>query len=192
MTATLTPTILSNAHVTLEPTEERHRAALAAAGSAPEIWTLQPFNIAQGFDAYFDWLLGERDAGRWIPHVVFDPAGNVVGQSCYLDIRAPQHGVEIGGTWYVPAAQGTKINPAAKLLLLDHAFNSGMVRVQLKTDIRNTRSQAAMKKLGATFEGTFRKHQPRPDGSWRDSVFFSIVDDEWPAIRARLVERLEA
>ena len=192
MAATLTPQILSNAYVTLEPTGERHRAALAAAGSDPAIWALQPFNIAQGFDAYFDWLLGERDAGRWIPHVVIDPAGEVVGQSCYLDIRQPQHGVEIGGTWYTPAAQGTRINPAAKLLLLDHAFASGMVRVQLKTDIRNLRSQAAMKKLGATCEGTFRKHQPRPDGSWRDSVFFSIVDDDWPAIRERLVERLEA
>lgn len=190
MTATLTPQTLSNAYVTLEPTEERHRAALAAAGADPAIWTLQPFNIAQGFDAYFDWLLGERDAGRWIPHVVIDPNGVVVGQSCYLDIRAPQCGVEIGGTWYAPAAQGTRINPAAKLLLLDHAFASGMVRVQLKTDVRNQRSQAAMRKLGATYEGTFRKQMPRPDGTWRDSVYFSIVDDEWPEIRQRLVERL--
>ncbi|QDZ09016.1 GNAT family N-acetyltransferase [Sphingomonas panacisoli] len=181
---------MSNAHVTLEPTEERHRAALAAAGADPAIWTLQPFNIAEGFDAYFDWLVGERDAGRWIPHVVIDPQGVVVGQSCYLDIRAPQCGVEIGGTWYARAAQGTKINPAAKLLLLDHAFASGMVRVQLKTDVRNERSQAAMRKLGATYEGTFRKQQPRPDGSWRDSVYFSIIDDDWPEIRARLIERL--
>ena len=190
MPATLAAQRLSNAHVTLEPTEERHRAALAAAGADPAIWTLQPFNIADGFDAYFDWLLGERDAGRRIPHVVIDPDGVVVGQSCYLDIRAPQCGVEIGGTWYSRAAQGTRINPAAKLLLLDHAFGSGMVRVQLKTDVRNERSQAAMRKLGATYEGTFRKQQQRPDGSWRDSVYFSIVDDEWPAIRARLVERL--
>lgn len=190
MGATLTPQVLSNAHVTLEPTEERHRAALAAAGADPAIWTLQPFNIHEGFDAYFDWLLGERDAGRWIPHVVIDPAGVVVGQSCYLDIRAPQYGVEIGGTWYARAAQGTTINPAAKLLLLDHAFASGMVRVQLKTDVRNLRSQAAIKKLGGTYEGTFRKQMPRPDGTWRDSVYFSILDDEWPEIRARLVERL--
>jgi len=188
--ATLTAQRLSNAHVTLEPTEERHRAALAAAGADPAIWTLQPFNIAEGFDAYFDWLLGERDAGRWIPFVVIDPAGAVVGQSCYLDIRLPQRGVEIGGTWYVRAAQGTTVNPAAKLLLLDHAFASGMVRVQLKTDIRNTRSQAAIRKLGARYEGTFRKHQPRPDGTWRDSVYFSILDEEWPALRERLVARL--
>jgi RimJ/RimL family protein N-acetyltransferase len=190
MAATLTPKTLSNAHVTLEPTEERHRAALAAAGSNPAIWTLQPFNIAEGFDAYFDWLIGERDSGRWIPFVVIDPNGAVVGQSCYLDIRAPAHGVEIGGTWYSAVAQGTVINPAAKLLLLDHAFACGMVRVQFKTDVRNLRSQAAIRKLGATYEGTFRKQQPRPDGSWRDSVYFSIVDDEWPDIRARLVERL--
>ncbi len=190
MGATLAPQRLSNAHVTLEPTEERHRAALAAAGSDPAIWTLQPFNIHEGFDAYFDWLLGERDAGRWIPHVVIDAGGVVVGQSCYLDIRAPQCGVEIGGTWYSGAAQGTKVNPAAKLLLLDHAFDSGMARVQLKTDVRNLRSQAAIRKLGATYEGTFRKQQQRPDGTWRDSVYFSILDDEWPDLRARLVERL--
>lgn len=190
MAATLTPQVLSNAHVTLEPTEERHRAALAAAGADPAIWTLQPFNIHEGFDAYFDWLLGERDAGRWIPHVVIDPQGVVVGQSCYLDIRAAQCGVEIGGTWYARTAQGTLINPAAKLLLLDHAFASGMVRVQLKTDVRNLRSQAAIRKLGGTYEGTFRKQMPRPDGTWRDSVYFSILDDEWPAIRERLVERL--
>jgi RimJ/RimL family protein N-acetyltransferase len=191
MAATLTAQVLSNAHVKLEPTEERHRAALAAAGADPAIWTLQPFNIAEGFDAYFDWLLGERDSGRWIPYVVIDPAGQVVGQSCYLDIRAPACGVEIGGTWYSAAAQGTTINPAAKLLLLDHAFECGMVRVQFKTDVRNTRSQAAIRKLGATYEGTFRKQQPRPDGSWRDSVYFSIVDDVWPTLRSALVERLK-
>lgn len=190
MGAKLTAQRLSNAHVTLEPTEERHRAALAAAGADPAIWTLQPFNIHEGFDAYFDWLLGERDAGRWIPHVVIDPTGAVVGQSCYLDIRAAQSGVEIGGTWYARAAQGTTVNPAAKLLLLDHAFASGMVRVQLKTDVRNLRSQAAIRKLGGTYEGTFRKQMPRPDGTWRDSVYFSILDDEWPVIRERLVERL--
>ncbi|MGH6613329.1 GNAT family N-acetyltransferase [Sphingomonas sp.] len=191
MSATLTAMKLSNAYATLEPVEERHRTSLAVAGAHPAIWTLQPFNIAEGFDAYFDWLLGERAAGRWMPFVVFNPEGVVVGQSCYLDIRLEDDGIEIGGTWYSPIAQGTTINPAAKLLLLDHAFASGLVRVQFKTDERNARSRAAISKLGASFEGTFRKHKRRPDGSWRNTVFYSITEDDWPAARERLIGRLE-
>lgn len=178
--------------VQLQPLAERHRAGLAAAGASPAIWALQPFNIADGFDAYFDWLLREQAAGRWLPFVVMTPEGKIVGQSCYLDIREPDRGVEIGGTWYAPAAQGTAVNPAAKLLLLDNAFDAGIVRVQFKTDIRNTRSRAAIEKLGATCEGIFRKHRKRPDGTWRDSVYYSIVDDEWPALRKRLLQRLDA
>lgn len=182
--------LLHNYFVTLVPLAKDHRQALEKAGSDPSIWALQPFNIAEGFDAYFNWLLAEQKSGRWVPFVVMDPDGKIVGQTCYLDIRHEDHGLEIGGTWYSPAFQGTKINPAAKLLLLDNAFANGMVRVQLKTDCLNTRSQAAIKKLGATFEGVFRKHKPRPDGTWRDSIFYSIVDTEWPLLRNRILERL--
>ena len=185
-----TPQKLSSSHVTLEPLREEHRAGLRAAGSSPEIWTWQPFNIAQGFDAYFDWIVSEQNAGRWQPYVVRNPAGDVVGQSCYLDIRTSDHGVEIGGTWYCPRAQGSKINPAVKLLLLDHAFSSGIVRVQFKTDVLNSRSRAAIEKLGARYEGIFRKHRLRPDGTWRDTVYYSIINDEWPQVRENLIKRL--
>ena len=181
---------LTNSQVTLEPLQEGHREALRIAGSSPDIWKWQPFNIAEGFDAYFDWMLNEQTAGRWQPYVVANASGVVVGQSCYLDIRAADRGVEIGGTWYSPLAQGTKINPASKLLLLDHAFANGAVRVQLKTDVLNARSRAGIEKLGARHEGIFRKHRLRPDGSWRDTVYYSIVDDEWPALRDRLADRL--
>jgi len=181
---------LSNAHATLEPLQERHREALRIAGAAPEIWSWQPFNIADGFDAYFDWLRGEQEAARWLPYVVLDTGGRVVGQSCYLDIRAADRGIEIGGTWYSPTAQGTRVNPAAKLMLIDHAFASGMVRVQLKTDVLNARSRAAIEKLGARYEGALRKHRQRPDGTWRDTVYYSILDDEWPPLRERLAQRL--
>lgn len=174
----------------LEPLEERHRDGLRQAGAAPAIWALQPFNIAQGFDAYFDWLRAEQAAGRWMPFAVLDPAGKVVGQTCYLDLRLADRGVEIGGTWYAPEVQGTAINPAAKLLLLDHAFAAGIVRVQLKTDILNRRSRAAIEKLGAQYEGALRKHRQRPDGTWRDTVYYSILDDEWPVLRERLAQRL--
>jgi RimJ/RimL family protein N-acetyltransferase len=181
---------LHNEFATLVPMGEEHRKALCVAGSDPSIWMLQPFNIAEGFDAYFDWLLSEKASGKWVPFAVLDPNGKVVGQTCYLDIRHVDYGLEIGGTWYAPEAQGTAINPAAKLLLLENAFSAGMVRVQLKTDCLNKRSQAAIQKLGAKFEGVFRKHKPRPDGTWRDSVFYSITDEEWPTVRDRLALRL--
>lgn len=181
---------LRNDFATLVPMSEELRQPLREAGADPTIWTLQPFNIADGFDAYFDWLLAVQEIGTWVPFAVLNEHGKVVGQSCYLDLRHEDYGLEIGGTWYSPEAQGTKINPAAKLLLLENAFAAGMVRVQLKTDCLNRRSQAAITKLGAKFEGTFRKHKPRPDGTWRDSVFYSITDDEWPTVRERLLERL--
>jgi RimJ/RimL family protein N-acetyltransferase len=182
---------LENAHVRLEPLEERHRAAMIAVADAdPSIFRHMPYPVArEGFGPSFDWLLGERAAGRWIPHVVF-AAGEPVGQSCYLTIRPRDAGVEIGGTWYVRAAQGTKINPAAKLLLLDHAFACGAERVEFKTDALNAQSRAALTKLGATFEGVHRRHMRRPDGSWRDSAYFSIIREEWDGVRARIEARL--
>lgn len=183
--------VLCNEVLTLVPLAKGHRLGLSKAGSSPAIWTLQPFNIADGFDAYFDWLLAEHAAGRWIVFVIMDRNGVIVGQTCYLDLQANYSGLEIGGTWYTPEVQGTNINPAAKLLMLDNAFAAGMVRVQFKTDSANTRSRSAITKLGATFEGTFRKHRKRPDGTWRDTVYYSILDDEWPRLRTDLVERIE-
>jgi len=183
---------LSNAWVRLEPLEERHRADMIAAAEAdPGIFRHMPYPVAEhGFAPSFDWLLAERAAGRWIPHAVMTPAGEIVGQSCYLTIRERDAGVEIGGTWYVRAAQGTAINPAAKLALLGHAFASGIERVEFKTDALNTQSRAALTKLGATFEGVHRRHMRRPDGTWRDSAYFSVIREDWPEVRARLEARL--
>ncbi|HYD87212.1 MAG TPA: GNAT family protein [Vitreimonas sp.] len=118
--------------------------------------------------------------------------GIIVGQSCYLTIRPRDAGVEIGGTWYVRAAQGTAINPAAKLALLDHAFACGIERVEFKTDALNAQSRAALTKLGATFEGVHRRHMRRPNGTWRDSAYFSIIREDWPHVRANLEARLAA
>jgi RimJ/RimL family protein N-acetyltransferase len=179
--------------VRLEPLEGRHRAAMIAVAEAdPSIFRHMPYPVArEGFGPSFDWLLAEREAGRWIPHVVI-AVGETVGQSCYLTIRPRDAGVEIGGTWYARAAQGTKINPAAKLLLLDHAFACGAERVEFKTDALNAQSRAALTKLGATFEGVHRRHMRRPDGTWRDSAYFSIVREEWHGVRARIEARLGA
>lgn len=185
---------LENAWVRLEPLEERHRAEMIAAAEAdPAIFSHMPYPVAeQGFGPSFDWLVREREAGRWIPHAVRRPDGRVAGQSCYLTIRERDAGVEIGGTWYVREAQGTAINPAAKLALLDNAFASGAERVEFKTDALNAQSRAALTKLGATFEGVHRRHMRRLNGSWRDSAYFSIIRQEWPDVRARLEARLQA
>ncbi len=183
---------LSHARVRLEPFEERHRDGLTAAAGDPAIWRHMPFPVVErGYGEWFDWLASEQAAGRWLPFAVFAD-GRIVGQSCYINPRPLDCGVEIGGTWYAPEAQGTFVNPTAKLVLLGRAFACGAERVDLKTDALNARSRAAMLKLGATFEGVHRHQMRRPDGTWRDTAWFSILREEWPAVRERLEARLAA
>lgn len=127
-------------------------------------------------------LVGDSAAG---------PAGTLVGTSSLGDARPAAGRVHLGWTAYAPAAWGTAVNPAAKLALLGHAFDDcGFHRVKIQTDILNTRSQASIARLGATREGVLRGHQPRADGSWRDTVVFSILADEWPAVKGALEARL--
>jgi RimJ/RimL family protein N-acetyltransferase len=184
--------ILTHAGVRLEPFEERHRAGLtAAAHKDVSIFAQMPFPVAaRGYRAWFDWLRAEQAARRWIPHAVIAPDRRVVGQSCYLAIRPEHSGVEIGATWYVREAQGTAVNPTAKLLLLGHAFDSGAERVEFKTDARNAQSRAALTKLGATFEGIFRRQMRRPNGTMRDNAYFSVIREDWPELRARIEARI--
>jgi RimJ/RimL family protein N-acetyltransferase len=188
----LSARILENAWVRLEPLEERHRAEMIAAAEADAtIFRHMPYPVeTQGFAPSFEWLLNERAEGRWIPHAVRAADGRVVGQSCYLTIRPRDAGVEIGGTWYRREAQGTAINPAAKLALLDNAFAQGVERVEFKTDALNAQSRAALTKLGATFEGIHRRHMRRLNGTMRDSAYFSIVREEWAEVRTQLEARL--
>lgn len=114
-----------------------------------------------------------------------------IGSTRYLDIRPFAKGVEIGGTWYSPSMWGTDVNPEAKFLLLEHAFGDwGAIRVQLKTDVNNTRSQNAILKLGAKFEGRLRNHMIRRDGSFRDTMMYSITREEWPTVKNNLNRRL--
>ncbi len=201
---------LENAWVRLEPFEERHRAGLTEAAHADvNIFQHMPFGVAEnGYGAWFDWLSAEQAAGRWIAHAVIaklsSPAGGggvaseardgggdrIVGQTCYLAIRPEHSGVEIGGTWYARAAQATAINPAAKLLLITHAFACGAERVEFKTDALNAQSRGALTKLGATFEGIFRRQMRRPNGTMRDNAYFSIIREEWDDVRSRIEARL--
>jgi RimJ/RimL family protein N-acetyltransferase len=118
------------------------------------------------------------------------PAGAVVGWSSYLDVSPADARLEIGNTAYTPMVWGTAVNPEAKLLLLGYAFEGlGMGRVQLKTDVRNERSQRAIAGLGATYEGTLRRYQRRADGTVRDTVLFSITAEDWPEVRRALEAR---
>ncbi|HRP11718.1 MAG TPA: GNAT family protein [Terricaulis sp.] len=178
--------------VRLEPFEEGHRAPLAALAAAePELFRHMPFPIVRdGYGAWFDALRADQAAGRSIPHAIF-LGGACVGQSCYLNIRARDAGVEIGSTWYAKGAQGGIVNPSAKLLLIGHAFNCGAERVELKTDALNAHSRAAMLKMGATFEGVHRKHMRRADGTLRDTAWFSVVRDDWARVKAGLEARLQ-
>jgi N-acetyltransferase len=126
--------------------------------------------------------------GRWPWTVRRDSA--VVGTTSYLDVSQPDARLEIGSTAYTPSAWASAVNRTSKLLLMGWAFDHGFGRVQLKTDIRNRRSQAAIAKLGATYEGVLRRYQRRADGTVRDTVMYSVTAEEWPSVRERLSARL--
>jgi RimJ/RimL family protein N-acetyltransferase len=180
--------------VSLEPLEEDHADELWAAAQAPEIW--QWLAHVGSSREYFDrWLEASLSAHRKGREGVFATrdrrSGAIVGSTRYLAVRPADRVVEIGWTWLNPAAWRTGINVEQKLLLLGHAFEElGCVRVELKTDARNERSRAAMTAIPAQFEGVMRNHMIVPDVGQRDSAYFSVIDAEWPTVRANLERRL--
>ena len=182
---------LQSVGVRLEPLIESHREGLRVAADEPRIWEHTPSKASgDGFTRWFHDALANADAGREAVWVVVQD-GAIVGSTRYMAIEPAHRRLEIGHTWYAPAVWATQVNPACKLALMRHAFETlGFNRVELKTDIRNLRSQAAIAKLGALKEGVFRSHMVRPDGSLRDTVYFSIIRPEWPAVRDRLQTRL--
>lgn len=185
--------LLTGAAVRLEPLAETHRAELATAADAEEIWRYMPYDgRGTGFDQWFDWSLNLNSENKEAVWAVRDMAdGTLVGSTRYLNIAARDRRVEIGGTWYAPVAWGGRVNPACKFALLSHGFETlGLNRIEFKTDARNTRSQAAIAKLGAAREGVFRRHMVLHDGHIRDTVYFSIIREEWPGVKSRLEERL--
>lgn len=139
-------------------------------------------------ESYAAALAQAPSAGRW-PWVARKGRA-VVGTTSYLDVSLADARLEIGHTIYAPSAWATEVNPECKLLLMDWAFDHGFGRVQLKTDIRNLRSQSAIAKLGAAYEGVLRRYQRRSDGTVRDTVMFSVTAEEWPQVRERLRSRL--
>jgi ribosomal-protein-alanine N-acetyltransferase len=150
----------------------------------PQTWTLE------AFQAYIQ-ALASRPA--WCAFaIVLQETGEAIGETSYMDIRPAHRGLEIGHTWIARPHQGTRVNPENKYLLLRHAFEElEAVRVQLKCDARNLQSQRAIEKLGAQREGVLRKHIILPDGYVRDTVMYSIVEGEWPRVKASLEARLD-
>jgi N-acetyltransferase len=190
----LQPVTLEGRHVRLEPLTLDHVPALAPVALDPELWRLTVANIATEDDlrAYVQSALGDRDAGLAMPFATIDVAtGRAIGSTRFGNASQRDRRVEIGWTWLGRDWQRTAANTEAKYLMLRHAFEVlGCVRVELKTDGRNARSRAAMLRIGAREEGTLRRHTLVQGGYWRDTVYFSIVDDEWPAVRRDLEARL--
>jgi N-acetyltransferase len=180
--------------VVLEPLRADHEDGLFAAARHPEIWTwLAPVGESREyFSAWFAASLAESEAGREGVFATIDRAsGQPIGSTRYLNLREEHRGLEIGWTWLEPAMWRTGANVEAKLLMFEHAFGAlGCMRVELKTDARNERSRAAMTALPAQFEGIFRKHMVVPGVGVRDSAYYSVTEDDWPAVRANLERRL--
>jgi RimJ/RimL family protein N-acetyltransferase len=197
--------VLAGRHVRLEPLTMDHADALLAASSedrAAYEWTRVPEGAA-GVVAYIDEALADQAARRRIPlATVWLDEDRVVGSTSFFpewwvwaEASDAPDAVEIGATWLAASAQRTAVNTEAKLLMMTHAFEVwGVQRLSLKTDARNGRSRAAIERLGARFEGVLRRHMPAygPGGGVRDSAHFSVMPDEWPAVKARLEARLAA
>lgn len=189
------PVTLSGQYVELVPLAVGHLDDLFAAGGGDEeVWRWlvgPPPRTREELRGWMDELLG---APAYVPFaVVHRASGRAVGWTAFLDVEVADERLEIGWTWYGRDHWRSPVNTETKLLLLTHAFEElGMGRVQLKTDHLNERSQAAIARLGARREGVLRRHRRRPDGTWRDSVYFSLLADEWPDAKARLTARLAA
>jgi len=186
------PVLLEGLHVRLEPLNPGHAAGLFAAGREPEIWKWMPRAPFQDAGDVGEWIaeaLRAQEGGAEIPYAtVRRRDGEVVGSTRFIDIRRPHRGLEIGWTWINPEAQRTPVNTEVKYLMLRQAFERwGALRVQLKTDVNNAKSRAAILRIGGTFEGVLRKQMLRAhDGYERDTAMFSIVASEWPAAKAKL------
>jgi RimJ/RimL family protein N-acetyltransferase len=189
------PVVLTGQHVRLEPLTEEHVPGLAQIGVGQTFWDFMLYGNINTVDDMRNWvqdILGRAEKGTDLPFVAIHLAsGRVAGATRYLNIMPRDRGLEIGGTWYGSEFQRTALNTECKYLLLRHAFETlGCIRVQLKTDLRNERSQKAIERIGAVKEGILRNHMILPDGRYRHSVFYSILDTEWPGVKKRLEEML--
>ena len=189
------PVTLRGAHATLEPLAPSHLDAVRAAAADGALWRLWYTSVPSP-EGTVDWLeraLDMRERSGAMPFVVRGVAtGDVVGSTRYFTVDAANRRLEIGHTWYARRAQRTPINTECKLLLLTHAFETlACIAVEFRTNWFNLASRRAIERLGAKQDGVLRNHQLMPDGSRRDTVVFSILDSEWPAVKAHLRFLLE-
>ena len=185
------PVVLQGNYVRLEPLSEEHVPGLAEIGAGQTFWDFMVYGNVNTVEDMRRWvrdLLARAAKGTDQPFAVIHLAsGRVAGATRYMNIMPKDRGLEIGGTWYGLEFQRTVVNTECKYLLLRHAFETlGCIRVQLKTDLRNERSQKAIERLGAVKEGILRNHMILPNGRIRHSVFYSILDTEWPPVKKRL------
>jgi N-acetyltransferase len=181
--------------VIVEPLAAEHEEGLVRAAVDAEMFQWMPVDMASSRDALREWVattLAAAQAGSEVPYTILDArSGDVLGSTRFLDLRLEHLRAEIGWTWVTRSAWGSGVNVECKLLLLQHAFEqAGLRRVEFKTDARNARSRGALEALGAQFEGIFRKHMVVRDGGPRDSAYYSVIDDDWPALKQALQARL--
>ena len=189
------PITLTGAIVTLEPLERRHEDALRRAANDGEVWRLW-FTSVPPPDAVADYIgaaLGMREDRGAMPLVVREnSSGDVVGCTRYFNVESEHRRLEIGYTWYAKRVQRTGVNTECKLLMLSHAFETlNCIAVEFRTSWFNHRSREAIIRLGAKQDGVLRNHQITPDGTYRDTVVFSIIENEWPSVKRHLRFELE-
>jgi RimJ/RimL family protein N-acetyltransferase len=188
------PPRLQGRHVALEPLQPEHADGLRDAAADGRLWELWYTNVPmpEEVDAYVDAALAMQANGAALAFVVRDAQGRIVGTTRYYDLLPATPRLQIGYTWYARSVQRTGLNTEAKLLLLEHAFEAlGCASVGLQTSTHNAASRAAIARLGAKEEGILRHHLRHRDGSLRDTVNFSIIDGEWPLVKAKLRQMLE-
>src|SRR5882724_10624673 len=192
----VSPVTLEGAHVRLEPLAKSHLAGLAQVGLDEELWRWIPMAVrtVEEMAAYIETALQEQERGVSLPFALIEKAtGRAIGSTRYGNIDRTHHRVEIGWTCVAREWQRSAVNTEAKYLLLKHAFETlGCIRVELKTYLLNVISRAAMLRIGARQEGIFRNHMITANGRIRHTVYFSIVDSEWPAVKARLESLLHS
>ena len=186
-----TPVVLYGEHVRIEPLDPRHAPDLLEAANDDDIWRFMPVRRPADLATMTDLIERAWKAaavGDELPFAIIDDkTDRAVGSTRFLEVRRIDRALEIGWTWLGASAQRTRINTETKLLLLRHLFEElGAMRVQLKTDGRNLRSQQAIERLGAVKEGVLRRHRLTWDGIYRDTVYYSIIEPEWPAVKERL------
>ena len=188
------PVTLQGRVVRLEPLALAHVPGLARVGLDPELWRWIPTQVADAaqMQAWVQTALDEQTAGTSLPFAIFSQAsGEAIGSTRYMNIVPAHRRLEIGSTWLSTAAQRSGANTEAKLLLLTHAFEAlKAIRVELKTDALNSKSRAAIARIGGIEEGIFRRHVICASGRVRDTVYFSMLDNEWPAVKTRLFSML--